>query len=62
MDHRLQHLRRGDHRLAALERLVDDPLLEQRNVRSADLDAEIASRDHHGVRFGEDLVERHNGF
>ena len=27
-------------------------------VRRADLDAEVAARDHHRVRLGEDLVER----
>ena len=60
MDHRLQHLRRGDHRLPALERLVDDPLLQEWNIGGADLDAEVAAGDHHGVRLGEDLVEREN--
>ena len=33
VDHRLEHLRRGDHRLPALERLEDDPLLQQRHER-----------------------------
>ena len=33
VDHRLEHLRRGDHRLPALERRADDPLLEQRHLR-----------------------------
>ena len=49
VDHRLEHLRRRDHRLPALERPEDDPLLEQRHERRADLDAEVAARDHHRV-------------
>ena len=43
--------------LPVLERTEDDPLLQQRHFGGADLDAEVAARDHHGVRLGEDLVE-----
>ena len=57
VDHRLEHLRRGDHRLAALERLEDDPLLEQRHLGRADLDAQVATSDHHRVRLDQDVVE-----
>jgi len=41
-----------------LERAGDDPLLEQRHVRRADLDTQIAAGDHDGIGFREDLVER----
>ncbi len=57
MDHRLEHLRCRDHRLPALERTQDDPLLQQRHLGRADLDAEVAARDHHAVREAEDVVE-----
>ena len=36
----------------------DDPLLQERHLGGADLHAEVAARDHHAVRLGEDLVER----
>ena len=62
VDHRLEHLRRGDHRLAALEALEDDPLLQQRHRRHADLDAEVAARDHDRVGLVEDVVEHLDGF
>ena len=58
VDHRLEHLRRGDHRLPAVERALDDPLLQERHRRRADLDAEVAARDHDRVGLLEDLVER----
>ena len=60
--HRFEHLRRGDHRLSALGRLSDDPLLDQRHERRADLDTEIAARDHHRVRLLEHVVQRVDGF
>ena len=60
MDHRLEHLRGGDHRLRALEGMVDDPLLEERHLGRADLDAEVTPGDHHAVRLLEDRVERRN--
>ena len=55
--HRLEHLGRGDRRLPALERGEDDPLLQERNLRGADLDAEIAPGDHHRVGLVEDVLE-----
>ena len=62
VDHRLEHLRGRDHRLAALERPQDDPLLQQRHLGRADLDAEVAARDHDAVRLAEDVVEHRNRF
>jgi hypothetical protein len=61
LDHRLEHLRRGDHRLAGLETAQDDPLLQQRHRRRTDLDAEIAAGDHHDVGLGDDVVEHVHG-
>ena len=58
VDHRLEHLRRRDHRLPSVERALDDPLLEERHRRRPDLHAEVAARDHHRIRLLEDLVER----
>ena len=55
--HRLEHLRRGDHRLPDLEAAEDDPLLQQRHERRADLDAEVAARDHDRVGLLEHVVE-----
>ena len=60
--HRLEHLRRRDHRLPTLERLGDDPLLQERHERRPDLDAEIAARDHHRVRLRQHVVEHVDGF
>ena len=57
MHHRLEHLRRGDHRLAPIERAQDDPLLQQRDGGGADLDAEVAARDHHAVGLLQDVVQ-----
>ena len=62
MDHRLEHLRRGDHRLSELERLVDDPLLDQGHDCGADLHPEVSAGDHHRVRLGEHRVEHVDGF
>ena len=57
LDHRLQHLRRGDDGEARLKRVGDDALLEERHALRRHLDAEVAARDHHRVGRGEDLVE-----
>ena len=56
--HRLQHLRRGDHGLPTLEARQNDPLLDEREGRDADLDAEVTARDHHGVGLDQDRVQR----
>src|SRR5581483_11115272 len=61
VDHRLEHLRRGDHRLAALERLRDHALLDERDERRTDLDPEVAARDHHRVALGQHVVEHVDG-
>ena len=59
VDHRLEHLRRGDHRLAALERREDDPLLQQRHRRPAPISTPRSPRATiTRVGLGEDLVER----
>jgi len=57
VDHRLEHLRRCDHRATCLARARDHVLLDQRHLRDADLDAQIAARDHHRVRCVDDRVE-----
>ncbi len=54
MDHRLEHLGRGDRGLSAVERTEDDLLLQERHLGGTDLDAEIAARDHHRVGDVED--------
>ena len=56
-DHRLEHLRRRDRRLPVLERAEDDPLLDERHGRGADLDAEVAARDHDRVGGADDRVQ-----
>ncbi len=61
MHHRLEHLRGGDRRLAALERGEDHPLLKQRHGRRADLDPEIPARDHEDVGGVDDRLERLHG-
>ena len=58
VDHGLEHLRRGDHRLSALERAPDDPLLQKRDQRGADLHSEVPARHHHRICLGEDVLER----
>ena len=47
--HRLEHLRRRDRRPPVLERRQDDLLLDERNLLGADLDAQVAAGDHHGI-------------
>ena len=57
MDHRLEHLGSSNDRATTFEGVRNDPLLQQRDVGRADLDAQIAARDHDRVRLGQDLVE-----
>ncbi len=55
--HRFQHLGRGDHRLALVIRFADQPLLDERHLLERQLDAEVTTRHHHGIRHGYDLFE-----
>ena len=57
LDHRFQHLRRGDDRLAILRGAADDVLLDRGHLLRRDFDAEIAARDHDAVGDFEDGVE-----
>ena len=57
LQHRLEHLRRRDHGLARSTAEPDDPLLHERHVGGADLDAEIAARDHQPVGGRDDRIE-----
>ena len=57
-DHRLHHLRRGDRELVPLAREPDHPLLQRRHRGVADLDREVAARDHDAVGRVDDLLER----
>ena len=49
-DHRLEHLRRRDHRTAEPVAERDDPLLRVRHFLERQLHAEVAARDHHARR------------
>ena len=57
-DHRLHHLRRGDGDAVHLARHLDHPLLQRRHRRVADLDREVAARDHDPVGRLQDRLER----
>ena len=57
MDHRLEHLRGGDHRLPLVVGLADQPLLHEGYLLEGHFDAQIAARHHHGVRHGHDFLE-----
>ena len=46
VDHRGEHLGRGDRRLRALAGFADHPLLDDRHLRQRQLDAEVAAGDH----------------
>ena len=56
-DHRLEHLRRGDHRTAELVAERDDALLRDRHLLERQLDAEVAARDHHRVGRAHDALD-----
>ncbi len=58
MAHRVEHLRRGHHRLAARVGRLDDLLLENRDACGGKLDAQVAAGDDQAVGFLEDLVQR----
>ena len=55
--HRLEHLRRQDHRDLAGAGAARNGLLRQRHALQRHLQPEIATRNHHHVGAGEDLVE-----
>jgi hypothetical protein len=56
-DHRLQHLRRDDHRDLRAARLADDLLLDVRHVLDRHVDAEVAAGDHDDVDLAQDARE-----
>ena len=56
-DHRFEHLRGGDDRLAREVGLRDELLLRDGDLLDRHFHAEIAARDHDAVGRGEDLVE-----
>ena len=62
VDHRLHHLRRGDRHAVEAARHVQDLLLQPGELRVADLDAEVAARDHHRVAGLDDLLEARDRF
>ena len=49
LDHRFQHLRRDDHRLAGHAAGTDQLFLRARHVLGREFDAEIAARHHHRI-------------
>ena len=57
VDHRLQHLRGDDHRLARAPTLAYRASLDARHFLGRQFDAQVAARDHHGVRLVDDGVE-----
>ena len=59
--HRVEHLRRDDHRLAAARAPTRDFLLHARHALERHLEAEVAARDHHAVAVVEDGVEVGHG-
>jgi hypothetical protein len=57
LDHALEHLGGGDHRLAGGVAFADNPLLDQRNLLRAHLDTEVAAGHHDSVAGFENSVE-----
>ena len=55
-DHRLEHLRRDDHRPRRGAGRAQQVLLEERDLLHRQLDAEVAPRDHHASVTREDLT------
>ena len=55
MHHGIQHLGGGDDDLAHLVRVLDQLLLDDRDLFKGDLDTQVASGDHDAVRRFEDL-------
>ena len=56
-DHRFQHLRGDDHRLPQPPAGAHDAALDRRHLFRRQLHAQVAARDHDGIRFFDDLVE-----
>jgi hypothetical protein len=56
-DHRFQHLRRDDHRLAGLAARPRHPLLQPRYLFQRHFHAKVAPRHHQGVRLLEDDIQ-----
>ena len=56
-DHRFEHLRGDDHRLAQPAAGAHDALLDRRHLLGRHLHAEVAARDHHRVGLGEDRIQ-----
>ena len=52
-----EHLRRDHDRLSELTGRRDDLVLKRRHLLRRQLDSEIAARDHHRVRKGDDVVQ-----
>jgi hypothetical protein len=57
VDHRIEHLGRGDHRRACAVAASDDPLLDHGDVLQWALDAEVAAGDHDAVGRLDDPVQ-----
>ena len=56
-DHRLQHLGGGDHRSPELVAERDDLLLRDRHFLERQFHAQVAARDHDGVRGADDALD-----
>ena len=57
LDHRVEHLRRRNDLLAGDIRLVDELLLQHRDLLHRDLDAKVAARHHNAVRNADNVVD-----
>lgn len=57
LDHALEHLCRRDHGFSVLDARVDYFLLGRGNAFFADLDTEVAARNHDAVDFGQDALD-----
>ena len=57
LDHAFEHVRRDDERLAHAHARLHDPPLDDRQLFVRTFNAEIATRDHDGVRLGHDGVK-----
>ena len=56
-DHRLQHLRRDNHRLSCLPAQLDRPLLNERYLLYRKFDTEVSPSDHDSVERLDDLFQ-----